>query len=708
MASKFKCEQLWNGKTIITNDRDQFKLSSKDFRKYFLEDPKYRCQIDSIQERKCGNGMYIFDIKYKITPKIVHLVYQDIRSGDNDMNNQKRFQIAKIDISPNEPYFYVGGYYTGDNALLVSIVTHIREINEGLSSTSSSLWLEWNNIKDIYINGIGMWNQKFRKDINYTAIGCSSAKYDFLHNVFISRSLDHYVPICVPAIPRKSFTQVVFYGAPGGGKSHRAKEETANKEVYRITFHPDTDYAAFVGSYKPVPKVIGGVEKISYEFVPQVFTMAYIDAWKRHLQSGDDAKEVCLLIEELNRGNCAQIFGDLFQLLDRTKKAFSEYSVLPSAELTQYIRGQMTDGEFELYYKEIRENSDRTDSDGYCIPEWDSTNISNNKLYICLPPNFSIVCTMNTSDQSLFPMDTAFKRRWDWKYVPINYNCEKSEFKIIVDDAHIYEWCEFLKKINEKIYDKTKSEDKQMGNFFVTGDENLEVSCEQFVSKVMFYLWNEICKDNLKIQKELYVSLIDNDQGQQLENFTFNMLFSPRRVELLVGFMKNNGIENIAEFNEMTDLSETEGETEKERMEHEIYFDEFIEYLNKHNSSPFDTFKTTFPETYKNLNNGFGIHPDFGGWIKLSRNKNANFVCYGNSYVEIMSDIFDNHGDDIKNELDIPKVKDTNKPSDSCWQFTDKHGQAKLASKHSLNKEEEYKWFVEEALAFKKAFEKYI
>lgn len=168
------------------------------------------------------------------------------------------------------------------------------------------------------------------------------------------------------------FFQKIYYGAPGTGKSYEAKKLTKNHVVFRTTFHPDTDYAAFVGAYKPVPKVVSGTEKISYEFVPQVFTEAYIEAWKQYLASlaskEGEAKGVCLLIEELNRGNCAQIFGDLFQLLDRSKDAFSEYSVLPSAELAQYIRAKISGTAFEAYYNAIRNNRDRTEAGAPCIP----------------------------------------------------------------------------------------------------------------------------------------------------------------------------------------------------------------------------------------------------------------------------------------------------------------------------------------------------
>ena len=179
------------------------------------------------------------------------------------------------------------------------------------------------------------------------------------------------------------FRQIIFFGTPGSGKSHKVNELIKGKKFHRTTFHPDSDYASFVGCYKPTMKD----GEISYSFSPQVFTEAYVDAWK------NPEEEVYLVIEEINRGNCAQIFGDLFQLLDRNSDGYSDYRIKADSDLRDYLYSQLGKG---------------------------NEGIKNGEL--CLPPNLRIFATMNTSDQSLFPMDSAFKRRWDWEYIPVDYN----------------------------------------------------------------------------------------------------------------------------------------------------------------------------------------------------------------------------------------------------------------------------------------------
>lgn len=300
----------------------------------------------------------------------------------------------------------------------------------------------------------------------------------------------------------KSYSfQQIFYGAPGTGKSHTIKEVTRNEDVIRTTFHPDTDYSAFVGAYKPttveetVMAVIGtkavpvedadGNErkesKIIYEFVAQSFLQAYISAWKKYADSvnGEPKKEF-LVIEEINRGNCAQIFGDLFQLLDRNDYGFSEYPIKADADMKKQLQKAFK---------------------GLDIPQKHSINamyeardvvkeVLDGDLLL-LPNNLYIWATMNTSDQSLFPIDSAFKRRWDWTYIPIS-NANKG-WTINIGDSH-YDWWQFVERINDLIGRTTNSEDKKLGYFFCKAREG-EISVDTFVGKVIFYLWNDVFKD---------------------------------------------------------------------------------------------------------------------------------------------------------------------------------------------------------------------
>lgn len=280
--------------------------------------------------------------------------------------------------------------------------------------------------------------------------------------------------------------QQIFYGAPGTGKSHKIKDDADVKAadeknlVFRTTFHPDSDYSTFVGAYKPtttkraVRNVVGDIVKdtnkedvyedcITYSFIPQAFLQAYVAAWN----NPDD--KVFLVIEEINRGNCAQIFGDLFQLLDRDGDGVSEYPIMADKDIAKYLNGN---DEEELPVL--------TNKDG----------IKDGKLR--LPKNLYIWATMNTSDQSLFPIDSAFKRRWDWVYMPI---ADAKKNYVIEIDNDQYDWWSFLEAINAIIESTIHSEDKKLGYFFAKAKDG-RITVETFVSKVIFYLWNDVFKDN--------------------------------------------------------------------------------------------------------------------------------------------------------------------------------------------------------------------
>ena len=297
--------------------------------------------------------------------------------------------------------------------------------------------------------------------------------------------------------------QVIYYGAPGTGKSHEIKRLTEEAEedgrVFRTTFHPDTDYSTFVGCYKPtmkpvdvttiigkeaVPVMNGGErlqeQRIVYAFTAQAFVRAYVEAWRT-------TQPVYLVIEEINRGNCAQIFGDLFQLLDRDSDGCSEYAIDADTDLQRHLADALDD-------------SPRDD-----VP---ATVRSGQKLM--LPGNLYIWATMNTSDQSLFPIDSAFKRRWQWRYIPIADAGRGYRLRIGGDT---YDWWEFLKAINARINHATSSEDKKLGYFFAKADEATgEIAADQFVGKVLFYLWNDVFK-NYGFESEIF----NKEDGNKIE-----------------------------------------------------------------------------------------------------------------------------------------------------------------------------------------------
>ncbi|MDV6167615.1 AAA family ATPase [Flavobacterium sp. DG1-102-2] len=266
---------------------------------------------------------------------------------------------------------------------------------------------------------------------------------------------------------QKKIIQQIFYGAPGTGKSHKIEkiiEDVPQDQKERVTFHPEYDYSSFVGGYRPYSEKKGDEYVITYRFIPQIFTNIYIKAWQ------NPGKDYYLVIEEINRGNCAEIFGDLFQLLDRN----SNYNISPSKDLLDYLKQQLT---------------------GDAVK-----GIEGDKMR--LPSNLHLLASMNTSDQSLFPMDSAFKRRWSWEYVPVNYEESANgvanpsyNFQVELGPDKRFKWIDFIKKVNQIIkLNPNLGLDKCLGNYFIKPSENI-ITLEEFVNKAMFYLWIDVFKD---------------------------------------------------------------------------------------------------------------------------------------------------------------------------------------------------------------------
>ena len=321
--------------------------------------------------------------------------------------------------------------------------------------------------------------------------------------------------------------QQIFYGAPGTGKSHRIKEQlralnVPKENIFRTTFHPDSDFSTFVGAYKPTMKRqyrydgkvkakyyedddLAGAKKdeviidkvIQYDFVPQTFIKAYVRAYQTN-------ENVYLIIEEINRGNCAQIFGDLFQLLDRDENGVSEYTIKADADIRAYLED---------------------------VLGCDSEGIKDGEL--CLPSNLYIYATMNTSDQSLFPIDSAFKRRWDWEYEPIKY---KNADWVIEINGNQFSWTSFQKEVNNRIFESTNSEDKMLGDFFVKPYDGI-ITEKLLLNKVLFYLWNDVCKDG------------DGDifKTEDNKDVKFSDLYGENGTAMLLSMMKHLNVELLSE-----------------------------------------------------------------------------------------------------------------------------------------------------------------
>ena len=267
---------------------------------------------------------------------------------------------------------------------------------------------------------------------------------------------------------------VIFFGPPGTGKSFEVKKEVGTARMFRTQFHPEYSHSDFIGSYRPVVgsesdaanKVDGhdGVviaRPVNYfAFVPGPFALALKYAFENPLY------HVYLVIEEINRGDCSAIFGDVFQLLDRDDTGRSEFGITAKPELLTYFEGKIVAGYGQLY----------------------------------LPPNLSLLATMNTSDQSLYPMDSAFKRRWQWKYCTIDFEqllAYTGNVRPTLKDLNEnWDWIIILKVLNKKIVlDNMGMEDKQLGPWFIKPKKTGEVDWNTFLNKCLFYLWHDVFKD---------------------------------------------------------------------------------------------------------------------------------------------------------------------------------------------------------------------
>ena len=357
-------------------------------------------------------------------------------------------------------------------------------------------------------------------------------------------------------LPSNLTLQQIYYGAPGTGKSKTIKDLTFGESVIRTTFHPDSDYASFVGTYKPITeevtlrdcygkKVIDEEtnevvkeERIAYKFIPQAFLEAYVEAWKKLGSS----KKQYLIIEEINRGNCAQIFGDLFQLLDRNEYGFSDYPIVADKDMQKYLEKEFAGWEIT--------NKDEINQ---LYGEANMVNLIMKGERLVLPSNLYIWATMNTSDQSLFPIDSAFKRRWDWKYVSISEGRDKEtnaklNWYINTGDKQ-YNWWSFISKVNKLIGSLTNSEDKKLGYFFCKAKDG-EIDADLFVSKVIFYLWNDVFKDYGFDDKDF-----QDEEGKIL---SFDRFYEDKNgktnvdITIVEQFLENLGVEK-ASFNKEED-----------------------------------------------------------------------------------------------------------------------------------------------------------
>jgi hypothetical protein len=315
-------------------------------------------------------------------------------------------------------------------------------------------------------------------------------------------------------------SNMILFGPPGTGKSSDVKARVGAAILFRTQFHPEYSHADLMGSYRPVVgaeidtanQVMGHDGIITtrpvnyFAFVPGPLVLALESAFR-------NTGHVFLVIEEINRGDCAAIFGEAFQLLDRDDTGKSEYGITPRPELFAYFREKMI----------------RYDISG------------DGKIYI--PPNLTLLATMNTSDQSLYPMDSAFKRRWQWVACPIDFEQlldYTGGIRPFLDDGRSkWDWIKMLELINKNIT-QDRMEDKQIGPWFIKPAMDGLVPWDAFLNKFLFYLWHDVFKDEQLSDLSPFLINGPNVFGDVQVNIRDNGLAAGFKPSLLVPISEGN------------------------------------------------------------------------------------------------------------------------------------------------------------------------
>ena len=598
--------------------------------------PAWGTSIGQSKLRECR----IDDFKPEVVNMLIGMTYRavsDMSKLDVSKGSSKR-EIVLCSVFTD---IYINEVKINNSQFVLLLVREHSESHDGRLIVSYAPYISYNNVsnqlcidnmrKSIHCNEHGCWfvydiSIKNQSQLHFKAVVVDAnnpKNYDkSTTSQFRSSEWNALIPedgdktIFVPKPYFESVTlQQIFYGAPGTGKSHAVKKETEAWEkrgrVVRTTFHPDSDYSTFVGAYKPTTESVQRYDIynkpmtrdevpvmeqiITYEFVEQAFLQAYIDAWKNR-----DEPEF-LIIEEINRGNCAQIFGDLFQLLDRGNDGYSEYAIRADKDLQKHLCKAFEDVEIADY-----------------------PNVKTGKELL-LPGNLYIRATMNTSDQSLFPIDSAFKRRWDWKYVPIakgNDNGTELNWMIEVD-GNQYDWWTFVRTINKHVFDTTNSEDKQLGFFFCKAMDNI-ISAETFVCKVIFYLWNDVFKD-FGFDDKIFEDKEDTE-NPKLSFDKFYMANGKVNSEKIKIFLSNLGINTSIDRNKDTENGDGDMSTKVSFMFNGIK----VRYINQ--------VCHTVIEEYVKSNKGLVVQDIIDYWSEYTRYNQSSWIIGNQTKYESLSE----------------------------------------------------------------------
>jgi 5-methylcytosine-specific restriction endonuclease McrBC GTP-binding regulatory subunit McrB len=331
--------------------------------------------------------------------------------------------------------------------------------------------------------------------------------------------------------------QKILFGSPGTGKSHKIDNDIIPNQlgivgsfenennVIKAVFHPEYTYGDFIGKLMPISRIEKDESKVTYNFYAGHFLRALGQAYKNIIEQENkpenSLKTVVLVIDEINRGNSSAIFGSIFQLLDRNESGWSNYHI----DISEMEFNKLVDIVFPDIESEVGKLTKSKIKDLNEVQQ--KTLVLKNKLEssklsffphsrIKIPPNLSILATMNTSDSSIYYMDSAFKRRWEWEFIDI-------DSKSICAEGFAFEnreqWITFIGKLNGFIKGNHKYirgiEDKQIGHFFIKDDQ---IKKSTIQNKLMFFLWDSVFNRD---KKPLISLLYGEDKKHHDELITF-------------------------------------------------------------------------------------------------------------------------------------------------------------------------------------------
>jgi hypothetical protein len=420
-------------------------------------------------------------------------------------------------------------------------------------------------VKDFGENFEAKIDQKYINDKKILLIQNSPANIYFLKEKSFYRPVSNQITNQINNL-KKEFNNILYlqhiiYGPAGVGKSYSIKgmakdylfikEEDFDNQSIHTVFHPEYSYYDFFG--KVMPKTTDG-DNVIYEFYPGPFMQALLKAYNNILKKEKNPEKVVLVIDELNRGNAASIFGSLFNLLDRNENGVSEYPLNIFGMERDWLVNKLNNAEKELnkYYKK------KSGKTNFNVFEADST-----KLF--LPHNLSIICTMNTSDETIFSLDKAFERRWKKSFVTAkdsikNYN----EQNLTLENGQT-KWIDFLTNLNNfiiKVADVDDVDNATIGAYFIKPVEN-EIKDEDIKYTLMYYLWYDLFKGyRREVMLKKLGGILENKDYKNIK--TFEEFCSVENYQNFINAFKSQKPTSLQNGGQTSSNDEKEQEVEQE------------------------------------------------------------------------------------------------------------------------------------------------